>query len=290
MNRLWQWALVAVAGIGASVFAATPIPPGKWSFVFTDAKGHADRPIRVYTYRPRGCDTRCPIVFVMHGVKRDASAYRDHWELVADNYNVLVVAPEFAGRYWPKAAEYNLGGVAGQPDREKWAYSAIEHLFDEVRDGQNGYSIFGHSAGGQFVQRMALFRPDNRASVMVAANPGWYAMPEWRKEKASHPYPYSLVESPVGEAELKRALQRRFVLLLGEKDSDPDHENLNQSEGAKRQGASRVDRGETFFKAATAAAGELGVKFAWELNEVPDTAHDGAAMSRIAAQMLYGGK
>lgn len=283
-------ASVVLASMALPVLAATQIPPGKWSFVFTDAKGHADRPMRVYTYRPRGCDTRCPIVFVMHGVKRDASAYRDHWELMADNYNVLVVAPEFATRYWPKATAYDLGGVAGQPDREKWAYSAIEHLFDEVRDGQNGYAIFGHSAGGQFVQRMALFRPDNRASVMVAANPGWYAMPEWRKEKASHPYPYSLVESPVGEAELKRALQRRFVLMLGEKDSDPDHENLNQSEGAKGQGASRVDRGEAFFKAATAAAGELGVKFAWELNEVPDTAHDGAAMSRIAAQMLYGRK
>jgi pimeloyl-ACP methyl ester carboxylesterase len=39
----------------------------------------------------------------------------------------------------------------------------MEHLFDEGRDGHNGHAIFGHSAGGQFMQRMALFRPDNRA-------------------------------------------------------------------------------------------------------------------------------
>lgn len=287
MGKSVRVALAALAFVSASVFGATPIPPGKWSFMFADAKGQAERPIRVYTYRPNKCDTRCPIVFVMHGAKRDASQYRDHWELLADNYNLLIVAPEFSAKHWPRAAAYNLGDMAEQADREKWTYSAIEHLFDEVRDGHNGYAIFGHSAGGQFVQRMALFRPDNRASAMVAANPGWYAMPEWRKDKGSEPFPYSLVESPVGEAELRRALQRRFVLLLGEKDSDPDDDRLNRSEGAKKQGATRVERGENFFKAATAAAAELGVKFAWELNEVPDAAHDGAALSRIAAQALY---
>lgn len=279
---------MALALVGTSALAATPIPPGKWSFVFTDAKGQPERPIRVYTYRPNKCDTRCPIVFVMAGARRNASQYRDHWELLADTHNVLIVAPEFAARHWPRAAGYSLGDMAGQEDREKWSYSAVEHLFDEVRDGHNGYAIFGHSAGGQFVQRMALFRPDNRATVMVAANPGWYAMPEWRKDKASHPFPYSLVGSPVGEAELKRALQRRFVLLLGDKDGDPGDDSLDQGDGAKKQGDTRLERGESFFKAATAAAGELGVTFAWELNEVPATAHDGAAMSRIAAQALYG--
>lgn len=289
MNRVLIVALGLLMGSMAwPALAATPIPPGKWSFIFNDARGQPERPIRVYTYRPSKCDTRCPIVFVMHGAKRNASQYRDHWELLADSHNLLIVAPEFSAKHWPRAAAYNLGDMAAQADREKWTYSAIEHLFDEVRDGHNGYAIFGHSAGGQFVQRMALFRPDNRASVMVAANPGWYAMPEWRKDKASEPFPYSLVESPAGEAEVRRALQRRFVLLLGEKDNDPDDDNLNQSAGAKQQGASRLERGENFFKAATAAAAELGVKFAWELNEVPDTAHDGAAMSRIAAQALYG--
>jgi pimeloyl-ACP methyl ester carboxylesterase len=287
----WILGIVAMLGVALQSFAATPIPPGKWSFVWKDAKGRADRTLRVYTYRPRGCDTTCPMVFVMHGSKRDASAYRDYWELAADRYRFLVVAPEFSQQNWPKAAAYNLGDVAGQPDREKWAFAAIEHLFDEVRDGQASYALFGHSAGGQFAQRMALFRPDSRAAVIVVANPGWYTMPEWRKDKPqSIPFPYSLVGSPAGEGELRQALARRLVLLIGEKDDDPDDENLGQSEGAKKQGDSRVDRGENFFKAATTAAGELGVKFAWELIEVPEVAHDGASMSRFAADTLYGKK
>lgn len=268
--------------------AATPVPSGRWSFVFTDAKGHPDRPIRVYTYRPRKCDSGCPIMFVMHGMKRNAYDYIGHWELAADRWNFIVVAPEFLQAHWPRAAGYNLGGMKDEPNREKWAFAAIEHLFDEVRVDQKDYAIFGHSAGGQFVQRMAIFRPDNRARVMIAANPGWYTMPEWRKDKSDYPFPYSLVESPAGEAELRRALERRVLLLVGEKDNDPDDENLNKSAGAMKQGETRVERAENFFKKATAVARELGVKLGWEYSEAPATAHDGAAMSRFAADTLYG--
>ena len=269
--------------------AATTIPNGKWSFIFNDAKGRgAEAPMRVYTYKPRKCDEKCPIQFVLHGVKRNASEYRDHWELIADNYNLVIVAPEFSQKSWPRAAGYNMGDVERQADREKWAFSAIEHLFDEVREGRTEYRIFGHSAGAQFIQRMMLFRPDHRASVAVAANPGWYTMPEWREDRKVEPFPYSLVKARVGEQELRRALERRFVLMVGEKDDDPDDENLNKTEGARKQGEHRVERGENFFKAATTAAGELGVKLAWELVEIPATAHSGEAMALAAAEHVYG--
>jgi hypothetical protein len=137
---------------------------------------------------------------------------------------------------------------------------------------------------------MLLLRPDSRASVYVAGNPGWYTMPEWRPDKVPNPFPFSLAKSPVGEAQVRQALSRRLVLMLGENDTDPDDENLNQSEGAKKQGANRVERGENFFKNATSLAAELGVPLKWELVEVPATAHDGAAMSRAAAEMIYGKK
>ena len=278
-----------VAFFMGSATAATAIPPGKWSFVWTDAKGRgAEAPMRVYTYRPRKCDEKCPLQFVLHGMKRNASRYRDDWELTADRYNLVIVAPEFSQQHWPRAAGYNLGDVERQADREKWAFSAIEHLFDEVREGRADYRIFGHSAGAQFIQRMMLFRPDHRAAVAVAANPGWYTMPEWRSDRKADAYPYSLVGAKVGQAELRRALERRFVLMVGEKDNDPDDDSLNNSEAARRQGEHRLERGENFFKAATAAAGDLGVKFGWEFMEIPDAAHEGAAMGRYAAEMAYG--
>ena len=281
-------AAAAMVGAFASVArAATEIPPGKWSFVFTDKKGQADRPIRVYTYRPRGCESTCPIQFVMHGKRRNASAYRDQWELLADRFGLQIVAPEFAEKHWPGADAYNMGDVDGQSDREKWTYSAVEHLFDEVRDGHKGYSIFGHSAGGQFVQRMMILLPDNRSSMAAVANAGWYLMPEWRGDKIATKYPYSLVGAKAGEAELRKALARRMVVLLGEADIDPAHPDLNKSDGAMKQGANRVERGEAFFMAATGAARDLNVKLGWELVLVPNVAHESGKMGRAAAIELY---
>ncbi len=288
MKMLLVAVLIAIA---IPVEAKTPVPSGKWSWVFTDKQGQSNRPIRVYTYRPRGCDSSCPMWIVLHGMGRNASTLRDTWVDLADRHGFLVVAPEFSRKEWPKAALYNLGDVANQENPEKWTYAAIDHLFEEMRDGQADYRVFGHSAGGQFVHRMLLLRPQSRASVYVAGNPGWYAIPEWRKEKGeASSYPYSLIGSKAGEAQVRQALAKRLIVMVGEKDSDPDDEQLDKSDGAMKQGATRVERGENFFKAANRVAAELGVKLAWEYLEVPDAAHDSVAMSKAAAEAIYGKK
>ena len=286
MNRRLIAFLASFAASAA--FAATPAPSGKWSFVFNDAKGRADRPVKVYTYRPRQCDSNCPMVFVLAGVKRDASNYRQHWELAADRWGFIVIAPEFLA--WPKAAAYNLGDLALQADREKWSFSVIEHLFDEMRVDQKDYRIFGHGAGAQFVQRMLIFRSDNRASALVAANPGWYTMPEWRKDKSPDAFPYSLVGSRAGENELRQAFAKRFVLMVGENDADPDDEGSMQSGPVKKQGESAVERGENFFKQANSVSADIGAKLAWELIELPTGTREAEAVSRAAAEILYGRK
>src|SRR5258708_20547261 len=105
---------------------------------------------------------------------------------------------------------------------------------------------------------MALLVPEHRATVIIVANPGWYLLPEWRKEKTTHPYPYSLVNSPAGEAEVRKALPRRLVVMAGEKDIDPDDERSAESDGALKHGATGVDRAETFIKTATSASRHLG--------------------------------
>ncbi|HUL97709.1 MAG TPA: hypothetical protein VLT89_16995 [Usitatibacter sp.] len=279
-------AAVVVSCASAAAWAATPVPGGKWSWVWKDPRGYSDRPIRVYTYRPRDCDSTCPIVMVLHGRKRDASAYRDYWELVADHYKVLVIAPEFAKEYWPRAADYNQGGVGQEQDRNKWVFATIEHLFDEMRVDQKSYVLFGHGAGAQVAQRMALLWPENRASAIVVANPGWYTMPEFRKDKAADSFPYSVAGSPSGEVDVRKALSRRLVLMVGENDDDPDDENLAESSGAKKQGETRTDRGENFFKNATTLAGELGVKLAWELDELPDNVRGGEKVSKAAGDAV----
>ena len=284
----------------AAAFAATPVPSGRWSFVYTDAKGRPDRPIRVFTYRAKQCDENCPIVIVLHGAKRDAYPYMKHWGAIADEHKLIVIGPQFEDRHWPKAAAYNEGDVKAQPGREGWVFAAIEHLFDEVRAGQKDYVLFGHGAGAQVVQRMAIYRPDNRARVMIAANPGWYTMPEWRKDKIKvgdkevervikDPFPHSMIDSPAGEADLRSALQKRLVLIVNDKDTEPsDAEGLEKADLVKKQGESRMDRAENFIKAGTAASQELGVKLGWELSEAPDKVVDAWSVSEFAGNTVFG--
>ena len=286
----WIVRLLAAAMIAGAAFAAsagTPVPNGKWSFVWTDARGDASKPIRVYTYRPRACDTTCPMVIVLHGMSRNASDYRDYWELLADHYKVLVVAPQFDKEQWKGTEGYNLGEI-GNGERSKTVFAEIEHLFDEMRDGQSTYVLFGHSAGGQVAHRMALLFPENRASVIAAANSGWYTMPDYRQEKVTNPFPFSLVNVPGGGGAelLRKALARKLVVLVGENDNDPDAENMSKSDGAMKEGATRLDRAEAFFKTATTAANDLGVKLAWDLVEVPGVAHNGSSMSKAAAEAV----
>jgi len=281
-------AALAMACFAIAAFAGTPVPGGKWSWVWKDAKGYGDRPIRVYTYRPRDCDSTCPIVMVLHGRKRNASAYRDYWELLADHYKVLIIAPEFSKENWPGAADYNMGGLGQEKDPNKWVFATVEHLFDEMRVDQTSYVLFGHGAGAQVAQRMALFYPGNRASAIVVANAGWYTMPEFRKDKAPDSFPYAVAgaPAPVGDAEVRKALSRRLVVLAGEGDDDPDDENLAESSGAKKQGETRTDRAENFIKTATAVSSDLGVKLAWELNELPDNVRGGEKVSKAAAEAV----
>lgn len=282
--------------VAAGTFAATPVPSGRWSFIFTDQKGRPDRPIRVFTYRPKACDSTCPILIVLHGAKRDAYPYMKDWGSVADDHKVILIGPQFEDRHWPGAAAYNEGDIKAQPGREGWAFAAIEHLFDEVKDGQKDYVLFGHGAGAQFVQRMALYRPDNRARVMVAASPAWFTMPEWRKEKDKDgkerqfkdPFPYSMIDSPAGETELKTALQKRLLVIVSEKDEAPDTEGSEKRGEVVKQGENRVDRAENFIKAATTASQELGVKLGWELHEAPDKVKDVYTMGDFAARLVYG--
>jgi dienelactone hydrolase len=285
-------AILAAVGLSAPAFvmAATPIPSGKWSFVFRDAKGRADKPMRVYTYRPRQCDEDCPIQIVLHGMSRAASNYRDYWELAADRYGFLVVSPEFSKDSWPGSAGYNQGGVGETDDRSKWGFLVVEHLFDEVRTTQKDYRLFGHSAGAQFVHRFLYFVPENRSSVAVIGNAGWYTLPEWRSDKVSFKWPHSLAGAKVGEKEARQALSRRLLVLLGENDTDANAADLDNADGSLAQGANRVERGEYFFATATALAKEIGAPFNWELSYVPNTDHNGSVMSRAAADMVWGGK
>ncbi|HZD41597.1 MAG TPA: hypothetical protein VE131_12805 [Terriglobales bacterium] len=261
---------------------------GLGSFFFSFGQGNELKNIRVWTFSPRAIGPQTRIVFIMHGLARNARRYLEPWMAVAQRADVLLLAPEFAERFFPGSQAYNLGAIPGGREGagcESTTFFAVEKIFDEVvrSTGIKGssYRIYGHSAGGQFVHRLILFCPIARVDRAVAANAGWYTMPDFEIE-----FPYGLKNSAVTEKGLAKSLRKNLVLLLGQKDNDPGHPSLNRSLGAMRQGRDRLERGLNFFHRAKLEAQSLGVSLGWKVETVPGVAHDQTRMAQAAAFLL----
>jgi poly(3-hydroxybutyrate) depolymerase len=287
---LSAWALIASQSVLAASTSIS-IASGSGRFSFEDRKGDPSKHITVYTYVPRDVKPdKAPIVFVMHGHGDNAKGYRDTWIEYADKYGFIVVAPLFDPKQWPDGG-YSYASVVGKdgkrPGASMWSFSVIEHLFDAIKDATGNqsprYFIYGHSEGGQFVHRLVLLLPDARYAIAVAANPGWYTMPNFDTG-----FPYGLGGSAVDNESLKRSLGRRFILMLGDRDTDPNHKELRKTPQAMAQGATRFERGQKFFKDAGERAIELKCAFGWQVRVVQGAAHENRKMSGPAAAALMG--
>ncbi len=263
---------------------------GAGNFIFSDMRGDPAKPLTVWYYRPSGFSSGSPIVFVMHGAKRDARRYRDEWTAYADHAGFLLIVPEFSHKYYPGIREYNEGNLFGAnenpiPENDR-AFTVIEHLFDFVKEATRNrspsYDIYGHSAGGQFVQRMVLFKTDSRIRMAIAANPGVYAMASF-----SEIYPYGIRNSGLTPDDLRAAFKRDFILLLGEKDVMDDDGMFARSSEVLAQGNNRFERGNNFYDSAKNEASRLGMTFNWKLATVPGAAHSDAQLASTAAQLFF---
>ena len=248
-------------------------------FVFSDWAGP---PLRVfYLEPPAGALPEAPVVIVMHGVNRNADDYRDNWRDLAQRYGLRVYAPEFSAADFPGAALYNLGGVGRDGPS---AYAALEPLFSAIaRPGgeAQGYYLFGHSAGAQFVHRALLFEDLPHLNTAYSANAGWYTLPD-----ASQAWPYGTGGTPASEDDIRRWVGMPLTILLGERDVDPRHQHLRHTPEAEAQGPHRYARGLNFANAARARADALGVTYGWRVGSVPGVAHDNAGMAEAAAWMI----
>ena len=66
--------------------------------------------------------------------------------------------------------------------RTDWTISTVDRLINDAfrRLGESPRPIYlyGHSGGGQFVHRYMMFGRAERIVRAVAANSGWYRMPD----------------------------------------------------------------------------------------------------------------
>ncbi len=283
--------MLSAAGGASAARSGAELLPGSGSFAFPFVSAGEKRTITLWYHRPEQTLAEAKIVFVLHGEDRNAQTYRKYWVRIAEQKRFVLLVPEFSMSEFPGTDGYNLGNVSGRngtryPEAQ-WSYTAIENIFDAVRKDNAlsaaTYDLYGHSAGAQFVHRLVMLKPSARFRIAVAANAGWYMMPDF-----SLSYPQGLSGASVERAQLAQAFRRKLVVLLGDADNNPNHRTLLRTPAAMLQGLHRLERGQNFYARAQRTAAELNAPFAWTLRIAPEVPHNNARIAPFAAAAMEG--
>src|SRR4051794_11221331 len=162
-------------------------PPGGDVIRYVEPAGSKPGSMNVFIYRPKAWhpqDGR--MLVVLHGADRDGSVMREAWRQAADANNVLLIAPEFSEAQFPGPRWFNLGnavdGIGRLTPREAWTFGALDRAVDAVRAATGAtterFSLYGFSAGAQFVHRYLLLTGAPRVDLFVASSSGWYTLPD----------------------------------------------------------------------------------------------------------------
>lgn len=267
------------------------LPNGDGQFQVT---GVPRGPVTIYTYRPASAHSDSPIWIVMSGQRRQAHRhlafdYYDTWRPLAERAGAILLVPEFTAEKWPGVTAYNYGNVRAQTgDAKPWnqtAFHVVEEAFQKARHllggSQRKFSIFGHGAGSQFVQRYVLHSGCRLIDRAVSANPGWYMVADSQYE-----YPYGLGGAAIPASTLRGAFACNYVLLLGT--ADVNTSGLRNEPDAIAQGKTRYERGHFYFNRARGTASAMGARFNWQLGEVPGVSHEADRMAPAGAAAMAG--
>lgn len=228
----------------------------------------------IFTYRPSGCSPSS-LLLLFHG-RGGVRHYRGDARALADKTCMIVIAPRFE----TKSAIYQQGGIVrnGVVRRERdWTVNVVAPLSDWARTqtGIDQYDLIGHSAGAQFLSRVAAFYP-NAARRIVIANPSTYVSPSL---DVAAPFGFGGVYSGAeGEARLRDYLARPVTIYLGDNDTNENAADLNRSSEAMAQGKTRFERGMATFNAAQQLAASRGWTFSWRLVRLPGVGHNARKM------------
>ncbi|MEM1137786.1 MAG: hypothetical protein AAGI07_18250 [Bacteroidota bacterium] len=300
--------------VKSDILSEIKIEEGSGEFLIEGGKGHKDKFIKVYYHKPKNFHSQSKILIVIPGAGRNGDSYRDAWIDEAEKYGVLVLSPMYSEKEYG-FEDYHLCGLVYDMDlrdkvtyiensnevllneenltfkvksnADEWIFNDFGRLFESVVDvtksKQVDYDIFGHSAGGQILHRFVLFYPNSKANRILASNSGFYTLPDFNSA-----LPFGMKNAPLEEANLKFSFKKKLILFNGELDNENEKGGtLLRSTSADKQGLHRLERGKFFYKEAKSKAMELGFKFNWELEIIPDVGHNHREMGDAAAKYLY---
>ena len=240
-----------------------------------------DFEIEVYYFIPTNYNSESKIFFAMHGGGRDAEGMRNSMISSANQSNQIIIAPKIDAVNFSLGDQYILGNVyedGDNPSEETlnnenyWTFSIIELIFDSLISSlsltNENYNIIGFSAGGQFVQRFILFKPEARFSKAIVASPGWYTVIDTNID-----FPYGYANSILDFSNIENLFSKEVYYIVGELDNNPNAYGLRRNDFADAQGINRLDRAIHFYNISNNIALENNYNFNWNLDIIPNTNH-----------------
>lgn len=227
-----------------------------------------------YLYVPRNLEKAAPVFVTVHGISRNAKEHAERFAPFAERYGVVVVAPRFGRKRFPRYQCLTADRHGHRPD------AVLDDIVAEVRRAlglaDSGLYLFGFSGGGQFVHRYLMAKPAKVERAVVGAA-GWYTFPDVRKR-----YPRGTRVREGRSPELDPAYLRvPIAVVVGDGDVERNAA-LNQSPRIDRQqGATRLERGRNWVMAMRRAARAEGLDTPYRFQALAGVEHNfGSAMSR----------
>ena len=187
-----------------------------------------------------------------------------------DAYSPLFEAVRFS------SAEYPKGGV---PSGRRTA-SLEQSLHDSIRASRKTLRepcyVYGFSAGGQYLSRVAAFFPCRWVTRYVIGAPSTWVWPDSR----AAPFGFGNTYKTSQEMDVAIAayLQLPLTVFCGTADNDPNGADLDRSAEAMRQGSHRLERAQNVYAAAQRTAATKGVKLNWSYVAAPGIGHSGTSL------------
>lgn len=293
------------------------IVAGSGVFLVRGGVGKEESKVRVFYHSPEKFSTTSKILIIVPGAGRNADSYRDAWIEISEKYNVLILSPMYEEADYP-FIDYHLGGIIKDANirdciqfvddsnvaildetklrytvseySEEWIFDDFDNLFERVvaatNSSQANYDMFGHSAGGQILHRLAIFHSSSKANRIIAANSGFFTLPA-----ADIDLPFGIRNTSLDKENLVASFGNNLVVMVGELDNaDEGGGTLLRSPTVDQQGLHRLERGKYFYDYAQSIASEMDVPFNWDFAVVPDVGHNHRLMAIAAADLLYEAK
>ncbi|MDC3271643.1 hypothetical protein OAU58_01440 [Gammaproteobacteria bacterium] len=242
---------------------------------------------KIYYSVPESIDENTKIIFIMHGASRNAEKYINDWLPMAQNRNVVLIAPEFSKERFPEYVYLMMSTEKGKllKDQSLYLNDSLGLLFDffkaKLKLSTTTFRLYGHSGGSQFVNRYLLLSDETRIEKAAMANAGFYTFLDRQSS-----YPFGIKNMNVSDERIEWFLRLKGGVFLGDADNDPAHRSLPSMRKAKKQGRHRFERGTNFFNDLITLGVEKNLPFRWRYQSVPRVAHDNAGMSLAVSEFL----